>query len=891
MKRLEEILKNENENHIFPLFWQHGEDEQTLRDYMGKIFESGIRAVCVEARPHPEFVQEKWWKDFDIILDEAKKRDMKIWILDDSHFPTGYANGAIKEKYPQYRKRFLKLHQLDFAGPCKYAQALISYAFTDKEDKLEGVYLAKKLGYEEVAPETIVDITAGVRDNQTVRFELPEGEWKVLVLVSSYKGGEPHTENYLNPIVPEATDVLLETVYEPHYAHYKEEFGKTILGFFSDEPRFGNVHGPQGSIGRYPMVLPWCENLAELLMERINSSRNGDAECGISIEDVKKLLPLLFVDGGETAHQIRYHYMDLVSDLYAENFSGRIGTWCKEHGVEYIGHTIEDNNAHARLGYGAGHFFKAMKGQDMAGIDVVLHQLMPGMDHGYNKAMTSNGWDGEFFHYVLGKLGSSLGHLNPKMQGRVMCEVFGAYGWAEGNRLMKWIADYMLVRGVNEFCPHAFDPKEYPDSDCPPHFYAHGKNPQFQDFRLLMDYMNRMAHLLSGGVHRAPAAVLYHGEAEWSGEYMLMQKPCAELTRNQIDFDVIPQQMLVEAGIEADKRRFCVNQEQFRALIVPYAEALPAACLRKLCELAQAGVPVFVLEKLPARSSEGADASEVLAELERLVSVITLKELVPKMWEHGIYEVKAASYEPYLRYYHYEQKDGHVLMLVNEAPHGVIETELEVPFDGDVYRYDAFENTLCKRMGAEQSGGRMRIQLAAYESAVFCWGAGVEDGLEDVQTERKNGCGQDRISSAPMKTKRLEGPFQVSFAKQGSREGFSGEMILDKLIPVQQIAGKEDFTGVIRYETTFSIEKMPAVVQIELETVYEGARVSVNGSEQKVRICPPYLFDVTDAVKDGENKLVIEVTTTLGREQKDWLSQFVLLEPAGITEAVIVRQF
>lgn len=82
------------------------------------------------------------------------------------------------------------------------------------------------------------------------------------------------------------------------------------------------------------------------------------------------------------------------------------------------------------------------------------------------------------------------------MNGRVMCEVYGAYGWSEGNRLMKWISDYMLVRGVNEFCPHAFDPKEYPDEDCPPHFYAHGINPQYREFEKLMRYTNRIAELL-----------------------------------------------------------------------------------------------------------------------------------------------------------------------------------------------------------------------------------------------------------------------------------------------------------------------------------------------------------------------------------------------------------
>lgn len=66
---------------------------------MAAIDASNIKAVCVESRPHPDFCGEKWWQDMDVILDEARKRHMKVWILDDSHFPTGFANGALKD-YP-----------------------------------------------------------------------------------------------------------------------------------------------------------------------------------------------------------------------------------------------------------------------------------------------------------------------------------------------------------------------------------------------------------------------------------------------------------------------------------------------------------------------------------------------------------------------------------------------------------------------------------------------------------------------------------------------------------------------------------------------------------------------------------------------------------------------
>lgn len=861
MKKIYENLTGNHGNYIFPLFWQHGEDENILCDYMNKIEQSGIKAVCLEARPHPDFVGNKWWHDMDAIMVEAKNREMKIWILDDSHFPTGYANGAIKEKHPKLRKRFLKLHQLDFCGPVEHAQAMIKFAFGEQEDELVAVLLAKKINYEEIDPETIIDITGNVVDNKKVSFSLSDGEWSLLVLISTYAGGEKETEYYLNPIIPEATDVLINTVYEPHFKRYEEEFGKIIAGFFSDEPRFGNTHGPYGAIGRSDMVLPWREDMVALLDERAGFS-------------TLSYLPLLFIEGDTRAHEMRYFYMDLVSDLYSLHFNKRISDWCTNHGVEYIGHTIEDNNAHARLGYGAGHFYKAMAHQDMSGIDVVLHQLMPGMDHGFNKAMTSLGWDGEFFHYVLAKLGSSLGHMDPKKMGRTMCEVFGAYGWAEGNRLMKWIVDHMLVRGVNQFCPHAFDPKEYPDPDCPPHFYAHGKNPQFPEFRMLMDYTNRMSHLLNEGKHHAPIALSYHGEAEWSGDYMLLQKPAAILCRNQIDYDILPIDAICDSNIV--KGELFVNEESFSGLVIPYAQALPYQYLEKLTKLADAGLKIYFINELPLRTSGGEDIQQLLIALNSNpnVKTETLDTLLNTLVQDGHPEIKVHSYEPYLRYYHYEQEDGHFFMLSNEAPYDTINTQITFPMSGDSYWYDAMCNQKIKAV----QGNIQQVNLAPYEAVILCFPKD-QEGIDNNFTQQET-----------YKTSEVKGPYKVSFAKQEYYPDFREPIVLEKLVPMQQVPGKEDFTGIIRYEAEFVLENAAEKTELILDTVYEGARVSVNAGEKKIRICPPYYFDVTNDVHQGINQLVIEVTTTLVREQYDWLSQFVLLEPTGITNSIRIKQ-
>ena len=93
-----------------------------------------------------------------------------------------------------------------------------------------------------------------------------------------------------------------------------------------------------------------------------------------------------------------------------------------------------------------------------------------------------------------------------------MCEVFGAYGWAEGLKLMKWIMDHMLVRGVNHFVPHAFTMKDFPDPDCPPHFFNGGKNPQYPVFGDLMTYTGRLCHILSSGKPCVSVAVYYNAD-------------------------------------------------------------------------------------------------------------------------------------------------------------------------------------------------------------------------------------------------------------------------------------------------------------------------------------------------------------------------------------------
>ena len=105
------------ESRLVPLFWQHGESEAVLRGEIAKMDESGVGAFIAEARPHPDYLQDGWWRDLAILIDEAKKRGMKVWFFDDGSYPSGSANGLLAERRPDCVKRYLAENHIDAVGP------------------------------------------------------------------------------------------------------------------------------------------------------------------------------------------------------------------------------------------------------------------------------------------------------------------------------------------------------------------------------------------------------------------------------------------------------------------------------------------------------------------------------------------------------------------------------------------------------------------------------------------------------------------------------------------------------------------------------------------------------------------------------------------------------
>lgn len=537
---------------IAPLFWLKGEDLSVLADGLARLRSAGINECILEARPFDGWLQDPWFDTLEGLFAEAERTGMRLWLFDDLHFPSGNAGGLMPL---HLRKQMIRRFHADIATYGGRVSLHIPQQDDDVLFKAVCAPYSAATGFDDSKAE---DVTDKVKDNKLI-LDLPAGRFRVFYIFITHEGGEEYTRDWANMIDPAAVDTFINIVYETHYQKLEKYFRNGVMaGFFSDEPRMGSAPNYTSLPGDGTTVsFPYSDLLAERL---------GDQPAGF--------WPALWYDCPNAARH-RVVFMDTVSKLYSENFPQKVGRWCREHSVQYIGHLIEDNGAHSRLGYGTGHFFRGLAGQDFSMIDSVLHQNLPGMEDGnHGMHFGACGHNSHFFHWGLGKLGASAAHLYPEFNGQAVIESFGAFGWRFGLDAMKRMTDHFAVRGINAFVPHAFSNAPFPDEDCPPHFYARGANPQWKFFGRWTQYCRNVCRLLTGGKHISGAAVLYHAEAEWSSlPFTPFEEVGAKLQKKHFDYDIVPLDLL--RTVEISDGMMVVNGEVFTVLIVPEGYLLP----------------------------------------------------------------------------------------------------------------------------------------------------------------------------------------------------------------------------------------------------------------------------------------------------------------------------
>ena len=878
---IQTLLAGHAGRHTLPFLWLHGEEEPVLREMMAAIDGAGCKAVCVESRPHPDFCGPQWWADMDVILDEARARGMRVWILDDSHFPTGFANGAVRtapetlcrqsifcrcQPLPDAPGRVtadLRAAGLMDAPRRTYANAAEAAYFGKPPARVFDPAADRLLAVQAVTDGgTVTDLLPLVRGT-VFDWTKPAGAYTLQVVTASRNAG--CHRDYINMTDPASVRLLIDAVYEPHWAHYAADFGKTIAGFFSDEPELGNgfLYQKGNTLG-CGQDLPWSAPLEAALAEA----------CG---PGWAAALPRLFrQDGRDATARIHTVYMDCLTKLVRVSFSEQLAAWCHGHGVQYIGHAIEDDGQHCRTGSGLGHYFRALQGQDMAGIDDIGGQVLPQGEDAPQADALGRPRSGTFYHYGLATLAESAAAIEPAKGGNAMCEIFGNYGWAEGVRLEKYLADHFLVRGINWFVPHAFSGKAFPDPDCPPHFYAHGHNPQYRHFGRLMAYMDRVATLTSSGTHAMQAAVLYHGEAEWCDpDVMPFEQVVRPLYDDQIACRVLPADVFSEPGRYQTEPGdpLVVNGQPYRAFVVPGASRMPAAAAKALAELAEKGLPVFFAGQRPEALFEGGALPAPLA----ACPVVDPAGLSAALRAAGVAAPVLEPQNDRLRLLTIEGEAPCVL-LVNEGTAPCTGTLTLPGFSGPCCWYDPWANRCEPAEAADTPGGlRVAVHILPLHPRVLVTGELPGSGA---------------LYAAPAAGAAIPLTGWTRAVCEGTEYPHFGPDV-PVTLPDALAEEQPEFSGFVRYETRFTLESA-APLRLTISDAAEGVEVFLNGQSAGIQIVPPFAYDL--AGQAGENTLAIEVATTLERQCYPLLQGYARMLAAppacgsGITGAVTLRR-
>jgi len=468
-------------------FWNDQITEEGIKQQLADFRQQGIYGFTIHARmglsKDIPYLGERWFELVKFAVEEASRYGMIVHLYDEGMYPSGSAHGQVVNGHPELLARGLEMRQI---------KATEELELGDQE-KLVAILPE---GYEKAipaskVPESVPYIAFVITLSHGVIRGVHEGE----------EDNQPDAPKAADLLNPDAMKRFIQLTHERYYQELKEYFGTTIQAFFTDEP---NIMGRRSK----PDLKPWTEGL-EIQFKQ---------EKGY---DIIPLLPALWTDIRPNNQSIRRDYMDVVANRLNESFYKQISHWCQDHGVALTGHPAESDDI------GPLRFFQ-LPGQDM-----VWRYVEP------EKPTALEGK-----HSTVGKCSSSSAqHRKARRNGN---EVYGAYGWNLNMDEMKWLADWLMVRGVNLFWPHAFyysirGPRAY---ERPPDLGRH--NLWWKHYKLFADYTKRICWILTDSRQICQIAILaHHNHLPW--------EPAKTLFQNQWDFNYLEDRLLTDAYIHNGK--------------------------------------------------------------------------------------------------------------------------------------------------------------------------------------------------------------------------------------------------------------------------------------------------------------------------------------------------
>lgn len=557
----------------------HTLEEEELRRQIADMDAQGVAGFVLHPRSGllTPCLSEEWFRCIEAAVDEADKRGMQAWLYDEDPYPSGVAGGRVTAQRPDLRAQALECRMQKVRGPARVqmdlpmevihmalAVRLENGEIVERRDVRSAIGSLRlkwhaERKYHAYYPTTFSKPIPQYRSDASVPqlrlvWDAPEGEWQVLVYTRRYCGPFFLFDSYTDTLKPEAVRYFLDLAYEPYRERLGRYFGKTIPGFFIDEPRY------------YAFPYPWSDDFPDRFLRR-----NGYA-----VEEalLAMRLPVL----GAAAR--RRDYWETVQEAFHESFVDQIGAWCRDNGLRLIGHASPEEEP-----------------ADQVLLTGSIHQFMQGLDHPGCDLIT----------YMIGDEEHPIVNLGPKLaasasrqkrDGRALCECFGVTEWNLKLRDMAFIANWLYALGVNGLVTHTFvySIDGYRKKDAAPsEFY---QMPYYAYFKAFSDELARMGVLLGEADPVAPTALLYPFDS-----WMALQpvdEPAAKryrdlftalfdrLLREHIPFEVVDYADLQAADIEDGCLR--VGRRLYRQVVVPPLAFLAERTLRALEALQTAGV-------------------------------------------------------------------------------------------------------------------------------------------------------------------------------------------------------------------------------------------------------------------------------------------------------------
>ena len=283
---------------------------------LDEIRRLGFRAVTVQAGVNLPFayLSPEYFRFFRMLVAEAKQRNLRVWIVDDIGYPSGFAGGKFSTDAPDLRMQTLAIaaahHTRTPAKPSTSPSRPHTVAVTAIASD---------------GTTTAIPIV-----NNSIDWTAPAGDWQVYIVEHRFETSptrsetnlnlatepRPNTNNvqakdrsqslfdYLNPA---ATRQFLAFTHEQYKKYLGAEFGNTILGFRGDEPDY-TVSG-----------LPWTP----AFFDRFQQVKGYDIRPYLATF----LLPRTAALTPEQT-RARADYWDVFSLLFAESFFKVQADWC-----------------------------------------------------------------------------------------------------------------------------------------------------------------------------------------------------------------------------------------------------------------------------------------------------------------------------------------------------------------------------------------------------------------------------------------------------------------------------------------------------------------------------------------------------------------------------------